>query len=254
MSVSVDTLSALLDQKFATQNETLDEKFETHLGPIRKDVQEVKDSVQAHDARISKLEEALSSGQPQKFVPTFIEIKNFCPYSERRTSGIDRPRAEALLEKLKVGLPPTLLDKIGELEIFGPKGHKVRVYVKPPGAVEVAFVFKDKLASDPDLKFNENVLFTTAERTPEDTKRFAKCGKAKAFLMSKMRAGGLLGEARCSWSPDFTLSVKGQQGEAVVGSVSEDASIKWELKGLQAAFGGTVTIAAVEAEFAGFRD
>ena len=40
----------------------------------------------------------------------------------------------------------------------------------------------------------------------------------------------------------------------MVGSVSEDASIKWELKGLQAAFGGTVTIAAVEAEFAGFRD
>ena len=70
--------------------------------------------------------------------------------------------------------------------------------------VEVALVFKDLLATDPVLKFNEDILYTTAERTPEDTKRFAAGGKAKAFLLSKLKAGGLPAEAGCSWSPDFT--------------------------------------------------
>ena len=98
MAGSMEALSTLLDQKFGE-----------HLGPIRKDIEEVKETIQTHDGRISKLEEALSSGQSSRFVASFVEVRGICEWKDRKASGISRPEAENMTRRLTGAFPDGVL-------------------------------------------------------------------------------------------------------------------------------------------------
>ena len=92
-----------------------------------------------------------------------------------------------MVTKLTEFLPASLKRKIGEIEVLGSKAHKIKVHVVPPAAQEVAIIFKETLAEtiDPDLKFNDRILYATAEREPEEQKLFASAGRVRAFLNVK---------------------------------------------------------------------
>ena len=242
--------------------------FDRKLEPVTAKINKLEEKVGKQEERLTALEARIEGGISQgtvttnssrssgaflslKFVPTFIEIKNICAFSERRTKGINRDQAETLVNSLTAHLPASLKNKIGDFEVFGTRANKVRVHVIPPAAVEVSLIFKEVLAEDPNLKFNNNTLYITIEREPLVQKMFATGGKARAFLDAKAKGIHESGVASCSWAPDWNLSVGGDVGYTVVGTIRSDASIDWDPATIHTAFG--MTVETIMVEFAGFR-
>ena len=70
-----------------------------------------------------------SNGDAASFVPTYIEIKNFCEYEERLTKGVTRPEAVQVYEKLKNQVPEVIRPFIGEIGLKGPRNLKMKIPV-----------------------------------------------------------------------------------------------------------------------------
>ena len=232
----------------------------------RMDSQDVRMDTFATQIQELQVSGAASSGAAQgaiapvgnRFVPSFVDIKNFCKYSERKSKGISRDQAEELVKKLSLRLPESMKSKIGELELFGSKVHKFRVHVKPPGAVEVALNFKETLTEDKELHFNDMIQYTVAERPEESEKRYQAAGKTLAYVETKVIArDNVTTVCKCSWNPAWNLTVASSTpegaylSEVVVGSVREDASIEWSTEGLHTAL--AMNEATARSELAAFR-
>ena len=135
--------------------------------------------------------------------------------------------------------------------MFGSKAQKIRVHITPPGAVEVSLIWKEALEKEEDLHFNRLNQYTTAQREPAEEKKFSAAGRARAFLENMAKKVDSAGYARCSFQPEWRLTVGGPSGSACVGAIQPDASITWEEVGLKEAFGWSVK--DVKTEFAAFR-
>ena len=233
----------------------LDTKITAAVAPLTAKVQEVEKRIDAQDGRLGLLEAKMNKidegGQgkgPGRFVPSHIEIKGFCDFSERKTKGISRVHAEELLSKLVPTLPPTLQSKVGELELYGSRSHKFKVNIKPPGAIEIALLFKEKLQSGDDgFLFNGKELFATAQREPEVQNRFARAGRARAFLEMKAQAMDPTTSAKCFWQPNFQLSTLG----SILGVVGADGEIEWNPEAVQSTLG--MTVEAIKQELVEFK-
>ena len=200
-------------------------------------VAKVEEGQKQADERISKLEAAISSGTCSSFVPSYFNIRGFCEWKDRKSTGISREQAEPLVARLKAGLPPSVQDKVGEIELRGKRVHKVIVHVTPPYATEVAVLFKDAL-QDPanNYNFNNNVLFTTVQMEPSEQRRFEAGGKARAFLDVKAKAKDLTAQVFHSGPPEFRISVKTAAGEVIMGAVDEKGTMQWDEAAIQRDF------------------
>ena len=136
--------------------------------------------------------------------------------------------------------------------MYGLKNHKFSVTVAPPVAVEVALIWKDVLSANESLHFNGLTQFANAEREPTEARRFATAGKARAYLEAKAKTFASSATAKCSFDPEWMLTVTAQGGMVQVGNVMEDASIAWSAEGLQHAFG--IYFETVKIELAAFRE
>ena len=223
--------------KLDTMDKRMDAQ-EDRLLNVEKQINEMKAGSQT-----MPLAQASNAG---RFVPTHVEIKGICEWKDRKTNGINRDEAEILVAKLKEKLPQSMKPKVGELEIYGARGHKFKVHVSPPGAVEVSLIWKELLRDDASLQYNGKILWTTAEREPADQKRFSVGGKARAYLEAKAKEKESTATSSCSWKPSFVLTVKGSRGATTVGSVQENGTIAWEDEGLLGAFGVTAEVAKKE--------
>ena len=248
--------------------ESMSQLLDLKLAPVSAKVEVIEKRMAAQDERLSKVEARLNGGfqagsqdstyscqsggtQATRFVSSYVEIKNFCSFAEKRAKGITRDEAEVLLQKLTSLLPATIQPKIGELEVYGNRGHKIKVHVRPPHAVEVSLIFKEAL-EDVSMNYNGRVQYTTCEREPAEQKRFASAGKTRAYLEAKVKSLDEEAKVTCSWQPDWELTVIGAGGnEAVVGLVRADASLAWAAEGLRSVFG--VTVEATQREFSAWR-
>ena len=238
----------------------MDTSVQAGVAPIHKKLTEVETIVTSHSQRLDKLEAAAAPGtasgsschtSPGKFVPTHVEIKGFCEWKDRRTAGVTRDEAEALLVKLVDKLPATIRHKVGELEVYGYRSNKIKVNISPPAAVEVALIWKECLKDDVSLQHNGSELYTTAEREPAKQKRYQTGGKVRAYLESKAKSKEATATAICSWEPSWDLTVKASRGDALVGKVEADGTVEWLADGLQAAFG--IDVATAKMELAAFK-
>ncbi|CAK0878040.1 unnamed protein product [Prorocentrum cordatum] len=80
-------------------------------------------------------------------------------------------------------------------------------------AVKISLYFKEGFASDESRKFNDNFLYTSREG------------------VQAMNAARIV---ECSWKPEFKLTVKASQGEALVAKVNTNATIEWMAAGASA--------------------
>ena len=165
--------------------------------------------------------------------------------------GIERHQAEDLVAKLTEKVPSSIRHKIGELVVFGIKSYKVKVFVAPPAALEVSMIWNEVLkGGDQSVKFNGTDQYVTVQREAAEAKRYASGGKARAFLEAKIKSMGQTAEVKCTWHPDWQLTVS-SNGSALLGTIGPDSSIAWCPKGLWSAFGWTVETA--QKELAAFR-
>ena len=237
------------------------------LAPVSAKVEVIEKRMDAQDERLTKVEARLNGGnlagsqdsscstgssqQAARFAPSFVEIKGFCAFGEKRTSGITRDEAENLVQTLVRALPTSIQARVGELEVYGKRGHKVKVHVRPPHAVEVAAIWRESL-EDIAFNFNGRKQFTTCEREPHEQKQYACAGKTRAYLEAKVRAvGDLDATVLCSWSPDWNLIITKGNIEAMVAQVQADASLAWSAEGLRSVF--AVSVEATQKEYAAWK-
>jgi hypothetical protein len=225
--------------------------LDTKLAPLTHKVEKIETTLDSHGARLDKVEAGMltqgssqpsssASMRPGAFTASYIEIKNFCDYDERKNKGVDRKQAEELVASLTAQLPLSIQCKVGEIVLFGRRAQKIKIEVVPPYALEIAMFWKEIFVEDQQFLFNGRRLFTTVEREPREQKRFAAGGKARAFLDAKAKLLESNAEAKCYWNVSWELSVGGTGGDVVVGVVTEDATINWSPEGLHRAFKCTV--------------
>ena len=256
---SLSDIKGLLDAQTATIAATIDTKITTALTPVTEKLQRMDKRMDAQDDRLGKVEKqildvkggasAQSSGHPSlegRFVPAHVEIKGICEFKERKTKGISRDEAETLVARLIEKLPQSIKHKVGEIEVYGSRGHKFKVNIKPPDAIEISLIWKEHLKEDDSFTFNGKVLWASAQREPAEQRRFEAGGRARAYLDNKAKQSEPDATAVCSWQPSWALSVQGTMGDAVVGTVQEDGTVSWSPEALLATFGITVDAAKVE--------
>ena len=107
-SVSLDDLlDKYADKQAEKQQRKFDESLDTKLQPLVERIDKFEHRMDAQDERmklfetqINELQASASApdgahpGTNSVFVPTFVDIKNFCEYRERKTKGISRDQAE----------------------------------------------------------------------------------------------------------------------------------------------------------------
>eukprot|EP00959_Pyramimonas_sp_CCMP1952_P262296 5484914-Pyramimonas_sp.AAC.1 len=240
-SLTLESMSALLDAKFGE-----------NLAPINAKLTTLEERADRTEERLTKLEAASSSGQAaSRFVPTFIEIKNFCEYGEWRTKGVTRVEAEAIREKLIPLLPAGLQGAVGTVEMFGPRGWKIRLTITPPYASEISQTFNEYLKEASNY-YKDRELYTTVEREPEVQALFSTGGRARAFLEQKVHVIDPGAKVTCSWRPDWELKITTSTGrEVTIGTIDATAKVVWIPEGVTATF--RTTPEALQTEFKDFR-
>ena len=93
--------------------ESMAKLLDTKLNPVITKVDSIEKSVKSQDERITSLEARMTqqeqgsqpptaqasadSSRGSRFMPSFVEIKGFCEWKDRREKGITRSQAEDLV-------------------------------------------------------------------------------------------------------------------------------------------------------------
>ncbi|CAK0889109.1 unnamed protein product, partial [Prorocentrum cordatum] len=177
-----------------------------------------------------------SCSSPATFIPQYFNIDNFSTNDDRKSKGISRFEAQPFVDNLVAKLPDLLKPKVKDFEIFGPRSNRVRVYVVPPYATEIALNFRDFLA-DPELYYKGRQLWTVVQKSPEEQARYEKIGKAKAFLDEKLKSNNANAYAECSYSPYWILYAVNGDTEVEMGTIDSKGDVAWNDVNTGAAFG-----------------
>ena len=106
-----------------SQTATIQQSISTQIGEVKKEVKGVRDEVQQvkrtqddHGKRIEGLEaeiKNMKTGSPGSgFASSKIILTNFCDYADKKGTGMSRPEAEALVERLRGLTPDPLKDNV----------------------------------------------------------------------------------------------------------------------------------------------
>ena len=91
-----------------------------------------------------------SASVQSRFVASKVILRNFSEYSDRKAVGIDRPRAENLVQQLVSSCPDSLRSRICVERLTigrGGKSDRVHIPVESGFAKKVAGFFEDALLS-----------------------------------------------------------------------------------------------------------
>jgi len=225
------------------------QKMEALLGPIKKDVEEMKGDIKRLDKgqqdleiRVRMLEEGKGEGTgagTSGWEPTFVDIKGFCEFKEVETKGITRPQAKQLVQGLTGILDPSLQPHIRELQLRASRNYAIRVPITPTLLREIKNTWTDYL-KNPENAYEGRTLWVQAQRPPAKQKRYDTLGKVLDWAESSL--DGAL-EPKAFWSPDFKVMITTGQQEGPMGvkeasllcEVLEHGEIKWDPTGLGSA-------------------
>ena len=131
--------------------ERLIQATKNEIAPIKEKLGEVDTRLGKVETKQDEFEKRLVSleqgGQTPNatFKPSFVDIKGFCDYKDRKTKGVDRPEASKLVLMLKDSLPDDLKQYVGDINLTGIKSFSIRVHLTPSHAREIVICWKDKL-------------------------------------------------------------------------------------------------------------
>ena len=189
------------------------------------------------ESRVAHLES--KPGQGSQWAPTYVEVKGFCKFDERKDLGIDRPGAAALYQVLKNLLPADLQAKVGEFQLTAARNHSIRIPVQSDVILEISNTWNDHLKTPSNTWMNSQnapqSLFAVRQRPPEVQKRFEVFGRLLNFVESE-HAGDISYDIRAFWTPSFQIfaepSPSGTAAVEIV-SVGENSVVTWHAPGLQ---------------------
>lgn len=144
---SIADIENLLDRNVGTIVDTINKCIDKN--EMR--TEEAHTRIDGVDGRLKRVELKLASGggtTKADFMANHVVISNFCEWEERKQKGIDRPQAEALMERVKQLMPASIQPKVGDVHLRGLRVHKIRVDVTPPYVGEVALGLKDILQTE----------------------------------------------------------------------------------------------------------
>eukprot|EP00929_Paragymnodinium_shiwhaense_P047313 TRINITY_DN23998_c0_g1_i1.p1 TRINITY_DN23998_c0_g1~~TRINITY_DN23998_c0_g1_i1.p1 ORF type:complete len:286 (+),score=63.44 TRINITY_DN23998_c0_g1_i1:152-1009(+) len=157
------------------------------------------------------------------WTPSFVEIRGFCSFDERRTKGISRGEALQLREKLIGHLHDTLKSSVGDLSLRGQRSFGLRINVAKGHLNEVFAVWKDVIDSK-DLNTDDWQLYIKTEPHPDRVLTNRVMGKLKSFFLEQECMQGKVLEFY--WAPEFCVTMKQNNDECILAQI-EDLSVVW---------------------------
>ena len=127
-----------------------EQSIEKALGPMRKDVSDMKRDIgqlrEGHnnlEQRVTRLEEGGACTQAWK--PNFVDIVGFCKFEKVQEEGITRTEAAPLIGTIKSLLDPCLQRHVGNFEIRGSRNYLIKILINPDYLTEIKNVWAEAL-------------------------------------------------------------------------------------------------------------
>ena len=180
----------------------------------------------ANSSRAPSVSSTMISSTPEPI----LKIRNFCNFGDWKTGGIERGEAEALVNKLKAGLPMSLRSMVGELELRNRKNFEIIVPLKTPKVMgEVMAWWKDELRTNLELKFNGRVLYVVPERSEKDKPFYKLMGAANEKLNTEFAAlVSPIFTLKASWYPQWEISAVTCHGNRVLVKLTQEPAYEWD--------------------------
>jgi hypothetical protein len=99
------------------------------------------------------------------FRATYLELKGWATWDERRTLGINRESAKRLVEGLREKLPDDLKPRLLEMSLGGLLNHKIRINCQTGYALELRGCLQE-IIQDNAVKVNDREVYVVTERSP----------------------------------------------------------------------------------------
>ena len=243
---SITQIEELFDRKMKTITEEQEKTLEKVLGPLRKDVEEVKvdirslkDGQNSLEARVMALETGQSAGGGDDgWKPKYVDICGFCKFEEVAAKGVTRTVASALVERLKAQLDPNLKNHVRDIQLRSGRNFKVRVPITRDYCLKVKNSWNDLLGKA-ENEYEGSTLWAQVERHPDVQAKYEKLGKVSDWAKEKLHSKY---EPKVLWAPDFALMITTSELEGAMGvkpggplcEVGLKGAVAWDAAGLQA--------------------
>ena len=152
-------------------------RIEPRVVKLETDVQDLKRRVENLEAVSKGQEPDGQAPRGVKFIPSFIEVKGFCSWDDRREKGLTRENVKRTCDEVKALLPEDLKQHFHDFVLNGLSSFKIKVNVTPGHAYDIKASLND-IFQQGQYKINGVKPYTVTERTPEAQRKFATFGKA----------------------------------------------------------------------------
>ena len=216
-----------------------DEAIES-LKQIDPRVVQLETDVQELKRRMAAMEAGGKGQQSQadsEFTPSFIEIKGFCTWEERRDKGLSRAQVKQHYDELKAILPDELRQHFKELVPSGLFTCKIKVKVTPGHAHDLKATLND-IFKQGQKKINNIEPYVVTERTPEVQRKFATFGKAVDAVKTANRDKAM--EQEIVVEPKYMaifLKKHNEERPKFIAEVSRDGILAWDDTNCQSLLG-----------------
>ena len=242
-------LRTLTDALKPIMRECIRDEVTQRIGDMEERVDKADEAIQGLkllDPRIDKLEikvqelkrrmdavEARSNGEPpgnqssKEFKPSFIEVKGFCTWDERREKGLSRAEVKRHFDEMKACLPEDLTEHFKESVPGGLFSYKIKVKVDSGHAYDIKATLND-IFQQGKCKIKGVKPYTVTERTPETQRKFATFGKAVEAVKLANREKTM--EQEVVIEPRYmAIYVKpnNQQRPKIIAEVRRDGVLEW---------------------------
>ena len=153
--------------------------MDSRVAKLETEVEELKRRMAEMESQMSSRASSSSNnmnGKMTGFTPSYIEIKGFCGWEERRVKGLSCSQASTIFEKLKTSLPQELQDHFGPLVTTGMFCNKLRIKTSISHTMDIKASLSDAFVTK-TFQINDTVPYVVAERSPEMQQKFAVYGK-----------------------------------------------------------------------------
>jgi len=164
-------------------------------------------------------------GPSDGFTPTYLEIKGFCEWEERKKKGATRKDADDLMALLTPALPEELQDKIGKPQLRGLRNYSIKIGVDPEFIWEIKGIWKEQIEEGVVVGPQGREIFVTVEKSPEQKKKNGIMGKLVDFAKDKS-----IESIKAFWAPDYAVYAEFDGGlpPQLIASLSSEGVIMWE--------------------------
>eukprot|EP00929_Paragymnodinium_shiwhaense_P004283 TRINITY_DN10511_c0_g1_i1.p1 TRINITY_DN10511_c0_g1~~TRINITY_DN10511_c0_g1_i1.p1 ORF type:complete len:277 (-),score=48.15 TRINITY_DN10511_c0_g1_i1:189-1019(-) len=188
-----------LDAKLAPINNRISD-VEKHQTDMQTQMSDMNGRLKSLESRSNQ--DTISTADTE-WRPERIEVKGWCPWSSRSTSGKTRAEILILHAELVECLSEDLQSQVGKPMVYNKMNTSYHVKISGDGLYEVVGAWRDKIASGVTCDaFNLCDFFVRPELSP--TRK--KCNQAMARVISFLEHhGGSKWKFSNKWHPEFIV-------------------------------------------------